>query len=231
MSCFETATDADGGYDVTGLPAGVYTVAIDDAAIPSDLIVTLRPAATIALGEGESITDVDFAAAPAVDLAIGIVPDATTVQAGDEVVWTVTVVNSGPGDETGPIEVMLQLGDGLTLLSCGEGDSCDPWTIEDLGGGLFRITFPGGLPNGDSLTFPITTRVEAVTGDLSVAVAVSGSSVDLDMSNNAVTVVVGNLPFTGMDTDRYVRFGLALLAAGALLLLVGRRREDEPASG
>ncbi len=64
---FVTITDDDGRYRFDGLPPGIYEVTIDGAALSGSRRVSASPdggtdlRAVLSLGDGESITDADFA--------------------------------------------------------------------------------------------------------------------------------------------------------------------------
>jgi hypothetical protein len=64
---FVTTTDDDGRYRFDGLPPGIYEVTIDGATLSGSRRVSASPdggtdlSAVLSLGDGESITDADFA--------------------------------------------------------------------------------------------------------------------------------------------------------------------------
>ncbi len=188
------------------------------------------------------VTDTDTVdqAMVVADLAIGnsVSPGAPT--AGQQLVYVLTVDNNGPSVAT-DLVVLDPLPAGLTLVSAsGDGWACTGTTT-------VRCT-RASAGVGESLP-PITVVVQsaaALQGLVSNTATVSGSRFDPVAANNVapaevtfaqvlaevitdtpttVAVLDANLPRTGAaGTSLMLRFGALLTAAGATLLLVGRRR-------
>ena len=114
---------------------------------------------------------------PACDLAVKKVVNASVVNIGDLVKWTVTVSNLGPDGATGVV-VRDLLPDSLIFVESSGNYNRDTgvWTI-------------GNLNKGASVSLDITCRVNA-TGLIENEVSVSGNEYDYDESNNYAFEVI-----------------------------------------
>ncbi len=92
---------------------------------------------------------------------------------GDEIVFTLTVVNNGPSNATG-VEVVDQLPSGYTYVSDNSEGAYNPAS------GLWII---GNMANGASVELQITATVNASGNYMNIAV-VDGDQDDPDISNN-----------------------------------------------
>ena len=218
-------TDASGDYLATNLPPGEYEVAVDMSTLPVGVVETFAAADAFALGVGEDRTGLDFGYMRDIDLAITIVPDVTTVAVGDEVTWTVTVTNNGPSDDIGPIIVTLDIGEDLEYLST----DAPGWTSV-VDGSTVTMTYMGVLSVTGSLAFELGTLVGVLGEHLTVGTRVVGDELETFLVNNVAVAAVGFLPATGMTVRRFVQLGLLLMGAGALLILLTRRREHDATS-
>ena len=227
---FSVTTAADGTYSLTDLPAGRYEVALGEG-IPDGLRLSVCPGtcdpATVELASGEDVGDIDFGLVPVVDLSVTVTGDGTPPIAGSTPTFTVTVANAGPGAEAGPLQVVLTLGDGLELVSAGGNG----WSAEVLGEGHIIVTIDAALPIGASLTFPVVTTVVDEKAELTVQATVTGTAIDIDMANNSAVTSLGVLPFTGIALFTLGRLATIFLASGMILLLLGRRRDDNDIAG
>ncbi len=165
-------TDDDGKYLVEGLPAGDFTVVVDQADLPAAVVITDDPdggddsTSNVTLGAGETDLDQDF----------GYVP---TASIGD----TIYLDLNGDGDqdlgEPGiPGETVTLTGPGPDgVLGTGD-DTTDTTTTDENGTYLFD-----GLPDGD--------YVVTVTGPITGSAVNSGDPDGGTPNESAVTLVDG----------------------------------------
>ncbi len=163
---YQVTTDTAGLYKFDNLPAGDYTIAVDENTVPDslrqsfDLDGTLdnRSAESLtlvnnALGQlvdVEDNTDHDFGYRNAsVDLSLSKTLDKTTAKRGEVVTYTLTVRNDGQDNATG-VKVEDQLPAGVSYQShapAAEVYSDEVWSV-------------GALPTGESKTLAITVVVD-----------------------------------------------------------------------
>ena len=96
-------TGPDGSYVFSNLPAGSYTVSLDETTIPAGYGATTPDPVTVVLASGQDVTTADFGLrdeAP-VNLAIAKTDGVETVLPGEVVTYTITVSNTGGQDLTG----------------------------------------------------------------------------------------------------------------------------------
>lgn len=124
------------------------------------------------------------------DLAITVNPSEDTLNYGDEVDWTVTIVNNGPDNASGLI-VSLDLDDGLIYL----GSSNDTFN---------QTNNQWEIPNllvGDEISLTISTKVNASNNDLNLKANVSSDTFDPVESNNLDLDSVNVLPLCDLITN------------------------------
>ena len=185
-------------------------------------------------------TDTVDQAMAVADLAIANAVSPASPTSGQQLVYVLTVDNSGPSVAT-DLVVLDPLPAGLTLVSAsGDGWVCTGTTT-------VRCTRPSAAVG---VSLPAITVVAqssaALQGEVSNTATVTATQFDPIASNNTASAVVTltsvlgesiteppttvvvldtNLPRTGATgTGLMLRFGALLTAAGAILLLVGRRR-------
>ncbi|HEX4954878.1 MAG TPA: DUF11 domain-containing protein [Thermoanaerobaculia bacterium] len=149
------------------------------------------------------------------DLALTKSAAPPNVSPGDNVVYTLTVSNNGPGGATGVV-VTDSLPAQVTYVSndCGAGFASPTvtWNV-------------GALANGGSATCNVTVAVNAgVNGAVVNSATASGAGVDPVSSNNVGTATI-NVQQATIDIPTLSTLGLAalvLLVAGAALFLVRR---------
>ncbi|WP_211657650.1 Ig-like domain-containing protein [Parapedobacter composti] len=122
-------------------------------------------------------TSVTFTARVCTDLAVVKTVDNTNPYVGDNVVFTITVTNNGPGAATGVV-VTDELPTGYTYVSA----TATVGTF-DAAAGTWAV---GNLANGASQTLTITARVLAA-GDYINYASVTGDEHDPDKDNNEDT--------------------------------------------
>jgi uncharacterized repeat protein (TIGR01451 family) len=110
------------------------------------------------------------------DLAITKVANNATPNVGENVTFTITATNNGPGNATGVL-VNEALPSGYSFVSsnasAGTSYSAPTWTI-------------GSLANGASATLTVVAKVEA-TGSYANTVTISGTETDPTPGNNTDT--------------------------------------------
>lgn len=194
-------------------------------------------------------TDTVDEAMAAADLAIANTMTTIEPVAGGNVTYSLVVNNIGPSAAT-DIVVLDPMPTGFTLVSAGG----DGWTCT--GTTTVRCTVTSGSPLASGASLPAITVVAFADAGLQGATVtntatVSGSLFDPVASNNTAGAVVvfpavlaeqvdqtttttpvvidTNLPRTGASgTGLFLQTGLVLTGAGAVLLLVSRRRRPLP---
>ncbi|NNF63751.1 MAG: hypothetical protein HKN07_05765, partial [Acidimicrobiia bacterium] len=224
---YSTVTDNDGEYEFTMLPEGDFSVVIESTGLPPT--VTPPPAAVVSITGGSCVTSTgsscdnvpNVTLRPAVDLTVSITPDVENVAVGDLVVWTIEVLNNGPGTAEGPIEVIVTLPEGVEFVSMEGAD----WEVLEVDGVRVLVAHVDSLPEGGTSIFHITSRVVVLSASLQAMVTVGGASPEANLANNADVASLGALPFTGLATKTLGITGMLLLGAGVVLLAAARRRE------
>jgi uncharacterized repeat protein (TIGR01451 family) len=156
-----------------------------------------------------------------------------TLRPGATGTWVLTVTNHGPDPASAPT-VVDELPPSLTYVGASDGWTC---AVDATTGGSTAVscTAPAGLAVGESATLRLTARVAAGATNVVNTASVAGANVDPDDDNDddAVAAVAvpptggggggGRLPFTGTG-PRLALVGLAVLAAGTVLVAGSRRR-------
>ncbi|RWZ46596.1 DUF11 domain-containing protein [Labedella phragmitis] len=147
---------------------------------------------------------------------------------GETVDYTITVTNSGPTEDPGPVVVTDALPRGLASLAVSsDGATCEL-------GQIVRCVVDGPLGAGESVVVELTARVAADAPERVVNTAVveteSAQVSDSGPVEGARTAedpaeVTGEaaLPFTGASVWSLLVMAIAALAAGGVLLLARRR--------
>ena len=173
-----------------------------------------------------------------IDLALREGADDGAAEIGEEVVFALTVTNTG--------EVIADDIEVLTVLSRGLANIDPEWTVE--GDGFASFTVPGELEPEESMTVQMTTEV---VGDELTAFAEIADAQGLDDNGVPITSVLGisllssNSPtnavsfsfantqtpeapvlaFTGVESGEIALLAALLLSAGfGMVLFTGRRR-------
>jgi uncharacterized repeat protein (TIGR01451 family) len=189
---------------------------------------------------GTALVDTQEHSSVSADLQVAKTVDVDRPTFGEVVTYTVTVTNQGPSDATN-VRILDDLPAGLEYRSSsanvGDYDSAT---------GVWHI---GSLPNGASAVIHMDVRITAADGHSIQNVArVAGlDETDPDDTNDAglrdITVVRGGggndddgrhgggTAFTGANIARALALLLGCVAAGFVLLVAARRREDEEPDG
>ena len=193
------------------------------ATVPADYVLdSFQNTATVDgewldAGDNESswVTDVIWEA----DISVGKTGPGTVAQ-GSNGTWTVTVTNDGPSIAWAvSIEDLIEAGQTLVSATPSVG-SCNP--------GSPVICYLGAILPGDSETVDIVVTFNEL-GAAENSVDAYTRSDDPNEQNNSYTAgatVEEQLPDTGVDTDRLMLSGFAMLLFGAFILLFSRKREE-----
>lgn len=204
-----TVTAGGGQYGFENLPAGDYTITVDDSTLPDGLIEvfdldgTGTPnTATVSLGDAVVRTDVDFGYQPQTDIAI----DKSHVgdfALGQENTWTLEVSNLGPATAQAPIVIVDTLPSGVTFVRT-EGDD---WDCNAVGRSI-TCTLVDGAGNETSLaalddaSVDVIVTLEASAAPAVINVAtVSTSSEDPNPDNDTDTDPT-DVPLAVLEVDK-----------------------------
>ncbi|MBR0370234.1 MAG: DUF11 domain-containing protein, partial [Methanobrevibacter sp.] len=128
----------DGSFTIDSLNAGEEVSATIKARVIRDGVITVD--GNVSSAEDDSnlennYDNVTLTVHSLVDLKVNVTSNDTTPFVGDEIEYTITVVNNGPSNGTG-IVVNDKLPDGVTYVSDNGGGRYDPntgvWTIDSL---------------------------------------------------------------------------------------------------
>ncbi|MFN3257496.1 MAG: SdrD B-like domain-containing protein [Ilumatobacter sp.] len=173
-----TTTDDDGNYLVDGLPAGRYTIVIDQSSLPDGVDLLSDPddatdpdgSSTIVLGVDDDRLDQDFGAGPSGAIGDRIYLDTN----GDG-------VQGDPADEPGipGVTVTLTFPDGSTRQATTDDDG--NYLFDRLPAGEYTVTVTGGLPDGvDNTADPDGSASPDGLGDSTSEVTIGAGERNLD---------------------------------------------------
>jgi large repetitive protein len=186
---FVSATPSQGSYDeVTGIwtigdVASENSVTLELVATTSDLGQQVNSAEVTAADQpdlsstpgnndpDENDQDSAVIFVNGIDLELTKTADATAVQLGEDVTFTITVSNLGPHDATG-VEVTDQLPAGLQFVSATPSQG----TYDDATG----VWVIGGIANGESVTLEIVATVIAPGENTNTAEVTAADQPDLN---------------------------------------------------
>ena len=162
---------------------------------------TLTNSASVTADSGETDTtnntdSVSITATPEADLSIAKTVDQASAEAGDTLVYSITVTNAGPSTAVDAISVDT-LPAGVTFVSGTGPDGA----LTESGG---TVTVDGGdLDSGSSYNFTITVTVDNTTiGSVTNSVTVSTTTDEDDTSNNTATAVTTVTEASGSISGR-----------------------------
>lgn len=204
-----TVTAGGGQYGFDNLPAGDYTVTVDETTLPDGLVEvfdldgTATPnTTTVSLGDLTVRTDVDFGYQPQTDIAIDKSHEGDFAL-GSENTWTLEVSNLGPAAAQAPVAIVDTLPGGVNFVRT-EGDEWDCVAI----GRTVTCTFVdgAGIPaslaafDNASVDLIVTLEASAAPGVLNVA-SVSTSSEDPNPDNDTDTDPT-DVPLAVLEVDK-----------------------------
>ncbi|MEQ9105738.1 MAG: SdrD B-like domain-containing protein [Rhodothermales bacterium] len=171
-------TQANGSYLFTGLPAGDYCVDVRDDTVPFGYVLsTGNDPMTVTLAQGDAYDDADFGyyydpQLTTVDLELVKEVDTSSPALNDDVTFTITIRNQGPGTATGVI-VRDIIPVGLVFVESSatqggyEATKLGYWTI-------------GTLEPGQTEVLTITTTVVITNMIENIAQVVAVDQPDID---------------------------------------------------
>ena len=248
-----TETDENGYYEFTNLVPGDYQVQFDletlpegykvsspnqgdDDAVDSDGDPETGLTEVTTLDRGEFDPDWDLGIHERqYDLELVKMAPEEQIEAGDDIVWTIEVTNTGPDDVLDGFTVVDELPNGMTATAW----SGDSWTCELTDARELECDYDGALAVGETATaLQIVTPTEASQAGL---VVTNTARVDTPVTTevtipkkDSTPVVLStrktreDLAFTGASTLTLFLSGAALISAGTVLVLGSRKRRPSP---
>jgi large repetitive protein len=171
-------TDDDGNYLFDRLPAGDYTIVIDQGSLPDGVDLLSDPddatdpdgSSTILLGVGDERLDQDFGVGPS-----GAIGDRVFLDRNGD------GVQGDPADEPGipGVTVTLTFPDGSTRQATTDDDG--NYLFDRLPAGEYTVTVTGGLPDGvDNTADPDGSASPDGLGDSTSEVTIGAGERNLD---------------------------------------------------
>lgn len=163
------------------------------------------------------------------DLSMDVISPMPAGQ-GEQITWTLAVVNNGPSVAPGPITVTNVLEEGLSFVSA----SGPRWDCS-ADGATVACVHGDDVVAGASSAITLVTVVTADQGaTISKAASVTAADAinESTFANNSdfASVQAEALPTTGIDVTALGRLAAVLILAGIILVAVaGRCRPDEAA--
>ncbi len=212
MATWSTTTDGNGDFLAGNLPAGFYRITAPDLVTalwtPTfDVDAVNDGEANFALTAGQDLLSTDFGWRQIADLRV-VATALSTFRIGETAQFAVQVTNDGPGTALGPVNVVHDLGDGLTFDSItgpGASDwSCvtDPAPNDD----IVRCTFVAGDMPVSSSSYSLLVMPDAAAAPMATVLSTVGStSADDNTADNSHTGTADaplselNLTMTRMD--------------------------------
>ena len=208
VTCEDLAVPADGGF---------IDVEITATATGNGPIVNVAQVECECLLSPITGSPAEVEIVRTADLEVSKVADATNVQPGTPVTYTITVTNEGPDPAPGVV-LTDRLPGGMTLISSSPStgtfdETTGVWTI-------------GEMADGETVTLTVVASPDDVGMFTNVA-TVDSDAVDPDAADDTddatITVLAVNLPRTGSDGFRIVWWAIGVLLAGAWLWLIATR--------
>ena len=203
-------------------------------------VVVTAPGHSALLSNGATVSSTTLDINPAnnsstANTAVGALADLSlvktgpaTVHAGSNFSYHLVVKNAGP-DAAALVTVTDTLPPGVTFVSArGSG-----WTCTHVGNVTVTCTRPSLASGTTAPTITVVVKAPAAVTNIANAANVSSSTLDPVPNNNSSSVPTqvlaalkggGKLPHTGADGLGFLPLGVLLLALGATLVAVVRRR-------
>ncbi|MCP3939412.1 MAG: hypothetical protein GY708_29035 [Actinomycetia bacterium] len=186
-------TDTSGAYSIPRLPSGFVSVSVPTAAgagyvATYDADLAHDGTASLSLGSGEDLTNVDFGFRDAADMAVSVT-NGGDFRLGETNSWSIEVENLGPGVANGAVEVAAVLPVGTSYFAIsGSGAaswSCTPQVSPNEH--LVDCTYtPGSIASGNSASFDLDVSVTATAApSAELQVSVTANSSDATPGNNS----------------------------------------------
>ncbi len=201
---FETTTDSDGTYNVSGLPAGEYAITVDTGDLPAGVQPTVDPdggndsASSVTLAPGETNDDQDFGYAPLGSIGDTVYLDGNGngVQDDDEdgiAGVSVTLTEPGPDGVLGTDDDTTQ-----TDTTDDNGE----YSFDDLLAGDYAVTVTGGLPDSANNTGdPDGAAVGDGDSTSNVTLAPGEDNEDQDFGYQPVGSILGDRVWLDLNAD------------------------------
>jgi uncharacterized repeat protein (TIGR01451 family) len=216
---------APGTYRIDESATQGFTLAGIDCVDPSGGSVVDVANGTVAVGlaggETVSCTFTNAPVPPTADLVVTKQVDPKSASPGDQVTFTVTVRNNGPGPAEGVV-LTDNLPNGLVVARV------PPGCVVGVGTLVCPI---GHLDPGQSVTILVPVIVDAA-GTVTNVATVDGTTIDPAPGNNSASesvIAAGTLVATGSDVGGLLAVGGGLVLAGVMMTGAGialRRRLD-----
>ena len=185
-----TVTTSGGGlYSFLDVPPGSYTLSVDPLSLPAGVVpsfdldgIATPNEAVITLVDGEELETADFGYQPFADLAISKIDDQDPLPGGENLVYTITVQNLGPGIAT-DVEVVDLLPAGTSLVAT-SGCVEDPVAVPTCS--------LGNLAIGAMASYTLEVAIDpAPPSSITNTANVSAVEVDPDRANNSASQSTG----------------------------------------
>jgi protocatechuate 3,4-dioxygenase beta subunit len=234
----KTTTDDDGKYQLTGLAAGQFTIMpLAKAFVEGGNGAYRQPGQAISVGEGETITKIDFALVRG-----GVITGRITDTDGRPVIGERVNVVARDAPDSGRVMTMFDgprnktddrgvyrvygLGPGSYKVSIGQAAGSGGVAVMGMGGSQYKQTFYPGVAEEAKATFleinegTELSNVDIIAGRSGRGFSVSGRVVDADSgqpvpnvyvahsSLNEGTQQLGGMNFSGGQTDANGKFRL-----------------------
>ncbi len=212
-----TTTAADGTYGFDRLPAGDYTVSVTVSTLPAGAApthdldgTTTANETTVALGAGEDQPDVDFGYRIEADLSIDK-RHGGDFTLGSSNVWTLQIVNNGPGIAAAPVRVTDVLPEGVIFERAGGSNwdcTASGQTVTCEYVDAFGAAIDMAVGSDTAMTIEVIAELGALPRVVNSA-GVSSPTLDPNGANNVDTDPV-EVPLSLLDIDKTLRGKLEL---------------------
>ena len=209
-----TKTDAQGLYSFSGVAVGAAEVSIDEDDLPAGSQKTegTTNPTTVSIVEAEDVLEEDNGYQIQANLETSKTADKSEAQAGDTVVYTLTVNNKGPGQATN-VSLTEILPSQVSYVSDTGNGAYDPTS------GLWSI---GDLDNGANASLNITVTInagilESIVNTITPATTPDQNDPTPEGDDTNETITIGSLPIltvadVSVEEGQMLAFNLTLSA-------------------